>query len=95
MDLAERVLTTPGVAPGSRQGDREAFRMTSGGRPFGTWSGPTRRDAWLMKLSADKSRSVFDRHNIVSDTDLRDAARRLEPAILSPGGARGQALPRE
>jgi hypothetical protein len=31
-----------------------------------------------MKLSGHRTRSVFDPYNVVSDGDLREAARRLE-----------------
>jgi integrase len=35
-----------------------------------------------MQISGHKTRSVFDRYHIVSESDLREAARRLEQAFL-------------
>jgi hypothetical protein len=37
-----------------------------------------------MQLTGHKTRSVFERYNIVSDTDLIDAARKLDIATGPP-----------
>ena len=36
-----------------------------------------------MMLTGHKTRSVFERYNIVSDTDLVDAARRLDESVAA------------
>jgi integrase len=36
-----------------------------------------------MQMSGHKTRSIFDRYHVVADTDLQEAAQRLEQALLS------------
>jgi len=38
-----------------------------------------------MKISSHKTRSVFERYNIVSTDDIRDGMRRVETASLTAG----------
>src|SRR5205814_3106037 len=46
-----------------------------------------------MQISGHKTRAIFDRYHIVSDGDLREAARRLEEPIPSRTTTLSTALP--
>lgn len=42
-------------------------------------------EAICMKLAGHKIRSMFDRYNIVSESDLIDAAAKLDAAVTATG----------
>jgi hypothetical protein len=49
----------------------------SGGRPSATWSAPTSRSGWRCRSAGTRPGRSFESYNIVSDGDLREAAKKL------------------
>jgi hypothetical protein len=56
--------------------------------PCATWCGRAFPNA--MQMTGHKTRSVFERYNIVSVGDLREAGRRLDIAAGTISGTIGQ-----
>ena len=62
--------------------------QTSAGAPCETWSRQAFKNGAQWRWQATR-RAIFDRYHIVSDGDLREAARRLDAAMKSQTTTRG------
>ena len=72
---------------------RGASCTISVGPPCATWCGPESRNGVAMQLSGHRTRSVFERYNVTSEGDFREAARKLTGII--PGTIQAQPAPTE
>src|SRR5581483_6942845 len=79
---AQRIIafgTVEGGLPGGRM-PRGAFRMTSAGAPFAIWCAPESRSGSPCRCPGTRPAVFFERYNIVSESDFKDAARKVDAA---------------
>ncbi|HEX5474975.1 MAG TPA: hypothetical protein VFX12_09970 [Vicinamibacterales bacterium] len=66
---------------GRESSGRVSGPTTSGARPSGISCAPGITERVAMAMTGHRTPSVFQRDNIGSDGDLRDAARKLDAAV--------------
>jgi integrase len=101
-DAAGPVFVNPGSGE-AWQDIRKMFRRACAGAELtGIWFHDLRRsfvtnarrrgipESVVMRMSGHKTRAVFDRYNVVSEDDLRDAVRRLEKGSEKSWSRNGQ-----
>jgi len=62
----------------------DASRTTSDGRACGTCIRAGNSENVVMKLTGHKTRAVLDRYDIVSPSDLREAAAKRNVTAIAP-----------
>src|SRR5215471_7367384 len=68
--------------------------MISGGRRFLILFAPGIHERLAMQMTGHKTRSVFERYNVISGSDLKEAAKKLNAFAKAHGGSLGTVAPK-